>query len=187
MAREKAVKEKDNLILGKTKEKELLTGHQAPSGAKWDVFEVFLHYWGTLLIISNRYDVFVTLNHNKSLGIGQPMFYGATGDVRTAALFPLIVTLFDTFVTSASVFSLMKSTKASITSFPSFLSSEASSIISILSFTSFRAFYHVSHVLHISFPDKFSAYGSVSSPVESVSPHMALDSEAHHPRIMEAK
>jgi hypothetical protein len=52
----------------------LLRELQAPSGAGWDVFEVFLHSGGTLLEISDRYKDLTTLNHNRSWEIGQPMF-----------------------------------------------------------------------------------------------------------------
>ena len=55
--------------------KELLIEHQALSGAKWNVFEAFLHGRGTFSIISASYDALVSLNHNRIWEIGQPIFY----------------------------------------------------------------------------------------------------------------
>jgi hypothetical protein len=45
--------------------------------------------WSTRLIISDRYEDPMTLNHNRSSEIGQPMFYAAIGDVKAEAFFLL--------------------------------------------------------------------------------------------------
>jgi len=62
----KSEEEKDNLTWVKRIKTGLLRELQAPSGAGWDVFELFLHREAFFLIISDGSGGLISLNHNRS-------------------------------------------------------------------------------------------------------------------------